>query len=98
MKALSTNYLPVFIELKISFNFLDVVIFVKCFRYKRIDRKFLGVNCLGNLKDHQKSTFFIFWARDLKLSGNASFYSLKDLECCVLKIVLKKFFDKITKK
>ena len=52
MKALSTNYKPVFIDFKMSFNFLDILFFVKSFQYKRINRKFFGINFIGNLKNH----------------------------------------------
>ena len=40
MKALSTNYKPVFIELKNLIKFLDIVFFLKSFRYKRPDRNY----------------------------------------------------------
>ena len=47
-KAESTNLKPVFVELK-NLNFLDIVVYVKSFQYKRMDhRKFLVVNFLGN--------------------------------------------------
>ena len=42
MKALSTTYKLVFIEIK-KYYYLLSVIFVKSFRYKRMDPKFFGL-------------------------------------------------------
>ena len=46
---LSSNYklYASFNIIKILFNSGDIVTFVKSFRYKHMDRKFLGVNFLG---------------------------------------------------
>ena len=43
----------IFKELKLLFNFQDILHFVKKKRYKRMNRKFFGVNFLGNLKNYK---------------------------------------------
>ena len=72
MKAISINYKPVFIELKISNYFWNIVFLVKSFRYKRIDCKFFRVNFLGNLKNLFYSSFF-----ELKTSKFQEMFFLK---------------------
>ena len=68
--------------------------FHKKFPLQTYELQYFGVNFLGNFKNHWKYIlFFIFFARDFKLSGNL----LKTLNVAILKIV-KKVSDKKTKK
>ena len=45
-KAESTNLKPVFVELK-NLNFLDIVVYVKSFQYKRMDLRFQMIYFFG---------------------------------------------------